>query len=241
MFAEKSYSEFKSLIPKKFIITQGPNKPPDVDDFREVVGETIRDFRRQDMALHSAKHGRHERWPIWLQEVDLGDDVVPLIDAIDDGTISGLKNNQSHIEFYIAIYYRLHAFLEDSSFSDSIDNLVFGEPLRKRGVEVSSSVDTSDRDGEFEQLSKTELLISQMLQNSSRDAHRAELILFAPKINEYLSLLGEFQELVEIILADLGSSIAASMLKNRIDDFKGFSVGSDDGLYTEMGSVAQIS
>lgn len=69
---------------------------------------------------------------------------------------------------------------------------------------------------------------------ASLDAHRAELIIFTPHINEFLSVLGEYRDIAEMVANDPSSISAAAMLQGRIDDFKGFNVNSTDDLFVQM-------
>jgi len=167
------------------------------------------------MVAMGNKRERDARWVSWFGDIEFNDATLQIVEKIDDDTIGGLKDRQSNIEFYIIVYYRLHAFLEDRSFSDAIDTVVFGGPLRARGFEVFSKV---------EEQPEPRIL----------DSQRAEVLIFAPAVNKYLSMLGEFRELTESILSDPGSQVAASMLQARIDDFKGQSVGSTEDLLVEM-------
>ena len=61
---------------------------------------------------------------------------------------------------------------------------------------------------------------SLVAERSALDMHRAELVVFAPHINSFLSTLGEFREISEILAADPSSKGAASMLMQVVENFK---------------------
>lgn len=132
----KSYSEFKKDIPREFIATKGEKKGRKVPKFREVVGEEILRFKRERMTTTGHSSHREGRWLTWLDEVPFDEDTWNILKKIDDNTVSGLKYKQSNIDFYIAIYYRFHAVLDDMTFADAIDTEVFGELLREQGQPV---------------------------------------------------------------------------------------------------------
>lgn len=149
---KKTYVEFRNQIPKTFRITTGPEKGSQVADFREIVGKQAKEFRRDHMPRKGNAAGRHDRWLQWIQDVQFDDASWEVIREIDDDTISYLETKQPNIEFYIAVYYRLHAFLDDPSYASKIDELVFAGSLKEQGdpvfvatIEHDSTTETVDK------------------------------------------------------------------------------------------------
>ena len=131
----KSYSVFKKQISGDFKNSRGREKGIRVDKFRKCVGNEATRFRTKHMITTGNEEYRHSRWQDLFDKIQF-DEERETIRKIDDDTISELKDQQRNIEFYIAIYYCFHSFLEDTTFSDTIDELVFGGPLRKQGDPV---------------------------------------------------------------------------------------------------------
>lgn len=132
----KSYLKFRRDIPAQFRITKGSEKGNRVAEFREAVGEQVLRFKHEYMTITGHTDHRDGRWRAWLMDVPFDDDIRKIVEKINDSTVSGLKDKQSNIELYVAIYYRFHAVLEDMSFADAIDRLVFGNPLSEKGRSV---------------------------------------------------------------------------------------------------------
>jgi WD40 repeat protein len=140
LLAHKSYREFRDAIPKEFTSTTGMDKGPRVADFREIVGEQARLYRRERMPRAGNKELRQKRWAKWLADVHFDEASWEEVKSIDDDTISDLKDKQPAIKFYIAVYYRLHACVEHPQYADRIDRVVFGNGLRENGNPVFISV-----------------------------------------------------------------------------------------------------
>jgi hypothetical protein len=140
LLAHKSYREFRDAIPKEFTSTTGMDKGPRVADFREIVGEQARLYRREQMPRAGNKELRQKRWAKWLADVHFDEASWEEVKSIDDDTISDLKDKQPAIKFYIAVYYRLHACVEHPQYADRIDRVVFGNGLRESGNPVFISV-----------------------------------------------------------------------------------------------------
>ena len=108
-------------------------------------------------------------------------------------------------------------------------------------LEVSNPVE-DEVPGSTEMLARTEIALLELISNlsstrdeqSGLDTHRAELLIFTPHINDFLSVLGELRDIAEILTRDPSSTFAAAMLQDRIEDFKGLRVDSNIDLFIEM-------
>ncbi|TPW33115.1 hypothetical protein FJU08_00670 [Martelella alba] len=133
------YSQFKKLIPTEFIEDGAPH----VTEFKTKIGKDAARLRTYGPLKSTGNKAETERrWTNWLEAVGCDDDNDwKIIKTLHDGKIDDLQRGNGRIEYAIAIYYGFHSLLDNLSYADTIDTLVFKEHLRDRGIEVFRRVD----------------------------------------------------------------------------------------------------
>ncbi len=131
VIARETYSNFKKRIPDDYKLKRKPN----YGEFRVEVGKQAIRFRDEYLPATNNEKDRHARWLSWIEQITF-DENWDFIKEVDDDIVNDLARGQRAGEYAIALYYRFHSILDNHSFADAIDELVFEKPLREYGVAI---------------------------------------------------------------------------------------------------------